>query len=240
MTHCEVDSFLTKFKQLWHAGIKATLIVKSTEVGATVELTAGLGAVPRPHHVPGYHSQPSRQHRGASYYRRQERRQEARHQAEMHAADQVSQTNIAEKAAEGSEDVAFEDDLNSGAEIESARIKISSLIAQLNEADQKSNEKVRLCNITIEELNDKIKEASKENQELRNSISAKTTFHELFRDEMKDKFGYDSDEEAERNWQEHLEREKLDQNKFSCGQCVFNSKTEAGLKIHENKKHRIK
>ena len=230
------------------------MIVKSTEVGATEELTAGPGAIPCPHHVSGYHSQPSRQHRGPSYYRRQERRQEARHQAEMHAADQVSQANTAEKAAEGSEvredfiekvqtaaeEVAVEDDLNSGAEIESARIKISSLIAQLNEADQKFNEKVRVSNITIEELNDKIKKASKENQELQNSISAKTTFHELFRDEMKDKFGYDSDEEAERNWQEHLERDKLDKNELSCGQCVFNSKTEAGLKIHESKKHRIK
>ena len=57
---------------------------------------------------------------------------------------------------------------------------------------------------------------------------------------MKDKFGFDSDQEAERNWQEHLEKDKLEKDKFSNCQCIFISKTEAGLKIHESKKHRGK
>ena len=217
MTHCEVDSFLTKFKQLWHAGIKATLIVKSTEVGATVELTAGLGAVPRPHHVPGYHSQPSRQHRGASYYRRQERRQEARRQADRHAADQALEVRTADKAAEVSkvsddsietvqttaEEVVHEDDLNCtlGAEIASDSVKIIVLTEKIKEADEKYNAEIKVRDIAIEVLNSKFREASKENEDLRNSLSAETAFHELFRDEMKDKFGYDSDEEAERHWQ---------------------------------------
>ena len=63
MTHYEVDSFLTKFKQLWIAGIEATLTIKSANGGATVALTAGLGPIPRlPHHA-----QHSRQHRGGSF-----------------------------------------------------------------------------------------------------------------------------------------------------------------------------
>ena len=57
-----------------------------------------------------------------------------------------------------------------------------------------------------------------------------TMFYDTFRDEMKDKFGYDSDEEAEKNWQEKEE--------FSCDKCVFVSKSEAGVKIHESKKHK--
>ena len=246
MSHCEVDSFLTKFKQLWHAGIEATLTVKTVNGGSSIALTAGLGPIPGlPHHV-----HPSRQHRGAAYYRRQERRQEARRQAERQAVDHES---IAEKATEVSDDsantvhtaaegVALENDLTftSGAEIASARSKISSLTTQLKEADQKFNEQIRFRDDTIEDLNNKIREASEENEGLKLSISAKTMFYDLFKDEMKDKFGYDSDEEAERNWQEHLEKEKLEKDKFSCCQCIFISKTEAGLKIHESKKHRGK
>ena len=57
---------------------------------------------------------------------------------------------------------------------------------------------------------------------------------------MKDKFEYDSDEEAERNWQEYLERDRLEKEKLSCGKCDFVSKTEAGLKVHETKKHKEK
>ena len=56
----------------------------------------------------------------------------------------------------------------------------------------------------------------------------KTMFYDTFRDEMKEKFGYDSDEEAEKNWQEILEKDL----------CVFVSKSEAGLKIHNTKKHK--
>ena len=40
MAHCEVDSFLSKFKHLWHSGINATLTVKSTNGEATVVPTA--------------------------------------------------------------------------------------------------------------------------------------------------------------------------------------------------------
>ena len=35
----------------------------------------------------------------------------------------------------------------------------------------------------------------------------KTMFYDTFRDEMKDKFGYDSDEEAEKHWQEQLKKD---------------------------------
>ena len=66
----------------------------------------------------------------------------------------------------------------------------------------------------------------------------KTMFYDTFRDEMKDKFGYDSDEEAEKNWQEILAKEQREKEEFSCDKCVFVSKSEAGVKIHESKKHK--
>ena len=55
---------------------------------------------------------------------------------------------------------------------------------------------------------------------------------------MKDRFGYDSDEEAEKIWQEILLKDQLEKDKFFCRKCVFVSKSEAGLKKHEGKKHK--
>ena len=63
-------------------------------------------------------------------------------------------------------------------------------------------------------------------------------FYDGFRDEMREKFGYDSDEEAEKNWQEILKKDELEKFKFICDKCEFARKSEAGLKIHESKKDR--
>ena len=52
------------------------------------------------------------------------------------------------------------------------------------------------------------------------------------------KFGYDSDEEAKNNWQEILEKDKFKKEKYSCDQCVFVSKSGAGLKTHAQQKHK--
>ena len=84
MAYCEVDSFVTKFKHLWYAGLKATLIIKALDGEATVEITAGLGYLPHPtpppFHVPRHHDN-FHSNRGPSYWRRQERRQAARNAA---------------------------------------------------------------------------------------------------------------------------------------------------------------
>ena len=45
--------------------------------------------------------------------------------------------------------------------------------------------------------------------------------------------------EAETNWQEVLKKDQLEEEKYSCDKFMFASKLEAGLKIHENKKHRV-
>ena len=75
MALSEIDSFVEKFKHLWHAGIKASLNVESFDGEACVTLQAGLGNIPPPYQFPSYHPRPPR---GPAYERRQEKRKAAR------------------------------------------------------------------------------------------------------------------------------------------------------------------
>ena len=75
MAFSEIDSFVEKFKHLWHAGIKASLNVESFDGEACVTLQAGLGNIPPPYQFPSYHPRPPR---GPAYERRQEKRKAAR------------------------------------------------------------------------------------------------------------------------------------------------------------------
>ena len=64
MADCELDSFITKLKHLWHSGFKASLNVDVSDGKAAVNLTADLGFIdPPPISAKG---------RGPSYGRRQE------------------------------------------------------------------------------------------------------------------------------------------------------------------------
>jgi len=122
MTHQEIESFLLKFRQLWHAGIKASLTIKADAGEATIELSAGLGKLPPPSMYPPYGDRehgryPYRKRRGPSYERRQQRRQVARSRAEQvpvqdlsaHEADNAANAVIAadqvvENTAEANEE----------------------------------------------------------------------------------------------------------------------------------------
>ena len=93
MAHCEVDSFVAKFKHLWYAGIKASLKIEAENGEASVVLTAGLGPLPPP--LQGQRVS----QRGPA--KRQERRKAARDGAghEVNggiAAAKVSDTPVAE------------------------------------------------------------------------------------------------------------------------------------------------
>ena len=93
MAHCEVDSFVAKFKNLWYAGIKASLKIEAENGEASVVLSAGLGPPP---------SQGQRiRQRGPAYSRRQERRKAAKDAAEQEVnvditAAKVSDAPVAE------------------------------------------------------------------------------------------------------------------------------------------------
>ena len=115
MAYIEIDSFVQKFKNLWHAGLKATLNVETENGEAFVTLKAGLGYSPPPLNFPVPHGHVLRTYRGPSYHCRQERRQAARadaaagNVASRLQAEQVSDTDetsgekIAEEANETSE-----------------------------------------------------------------------------------------------------------------------------------------
>ena len=49
-------------------------------------------------------------------------------------------------------------------------------------------------------------------------------FYKGFRDEMRDRFGYDSDEDAERNWQEILKKDQQEKGQFKYDKYDFTSK----------------
>ena len=73
MAHIEIESFIFKFRNLCHAGIKASLSYETENGEAFISLKAGL-----PSSNPSFHGhgQP-RVHRGPAYHRRQVRRREA-------------------------------------------------------------------------------------------------------------------------------------------------------------------
>ena len=50
-------------------------------------------------------------------------------------------------------------------------------------------------------------------------------FYNGFRDEMRERFGYDSDEDAEQHYQELLKKDQMEKAKFSCDKCGFTSKS---------------
>ena len=72
MAHCEVDSFVNKFKYLCSAGYKATLTIEASSGEAVVTLKTSVGHIPPPCPIKKNHC------RGPSYQRRQEKRQAAR------------------------------------------------------------------------------------------------------------------------------------------------------------------
>ena len=73
----EIDSFVQKFKNLWHAGRNASLCIKSVAGKAQVDLSVELGEAPRP---PAHHF---RSRNGPARQRRRERRAASREEIEV-------------------------------------------------------------------------------------------------------------------------------------------------------------
>ena len=92
MALMEIDSFLTKFKNLWHAGYKASFNLESEKRHATVTLKAELGFAPPPH--PYHHHVQLPKHRGPAYQRRQERRKQAASTCSVAVPTQSEKENI--------------------------------------------------------------------------------------------------------------------------------------------------
>ena len=96
MAFTEIDSFVEKFKHLWHAGLRTSLNVEAENGQASVTLKAGLGFIPPPFQVP----RPTPFSRGPSYQRRQVRREAARAAAVNNDIEQTEQVRDEQDSAE--------------------------------------------------------------------------------------------------------------------------------------------
>ena len=112
--------------------------------------------------------------------------------------------------------------------------KLSEIVDRLTESLNNLTKEKSDCEDKIECLTKKIDDCEKENEELKDTIMAKTMFYDTFKDEMKDRFGYDSDEEAEACYQQLIK----DQEDISCDQCSFVAKNKQGLRTHKGKMHK--
>ena len=237
----EATSLMNKFKSLWIDGVDAKVVFETHAGQAWGVLHVSLGEHPGQVQPP-LHPQ-GRPHRkeNPAKQRRRERRKAAQSEPAVTfetvdlVAEEATHTNSHHKNEDvnsATEEVATVDE---DSPVQTAAEEEVNLLKETNE---KLNNAIVVREDTIEELNDKLKKLSDENLELKQSVMVTQMFYDGFRDEMKEKFGYDSDEEAEKNWQEILKKDELERNKFSCDKCAFASKSEAGLKIHETKKHR--
>ena len=103
----ELDSFYQKFKSLVNGNVKATLKVDCEHGKAVVSLTAEIGYIEKKCPYPSqsrasYASVIHRQSRSPSYFRRRERRQEARNKVEN--VDALHQKTYLDTAAEEAAD----------------------------------------------------------------------------------------------------------------------------------------
>ena len=115
MGNIEVESFVTKFRHLCHAGFNATLTFEAANGKASVFLKSELGVVkpPFPDHLRHHQSQP---HRGPTYWRRQERRKAAAAKVAVEEAS-LATVSIAKEVTENNLDqVCDHFDLNQAAQ----------------------------------------------------------------------------------------------------------------------------
>ena len=98
----ELDSFVTKLKNLWNLGISATLNVEVDGGKASIVIKADLGYLQPP--LNNNSRQVSRSHRGPAYRRRQERRRNV-YNVELNAGTANSPTPATEDVNEVAEEV---------------------------------------------------------------------------------------------------------------------------------------
>ena len=186
-------------------------------------LNVGLGRQqPPPSHQP--RNGPSRQ-------RRCERRVDARNVAPAEEAtakeNELASVNAVEDAAE----VTSNGTCGTSENI-SKQVAENATIAK--DVVNLKNEILDLKTIN-NDIKAKLKLIEEENEDLKQTIVVKNMIHDGLRDKMKDRFGYDSDEEAEEYYQEQLRKDQL-----TCEMCDFFGRTEAGLRQLVTMKHKTK
>ena len=211
----ELLNFINKFLNLLKCGQSARLTVESQDGKATVNLQLDLAPCP-PHHQgrPQRHAGPSRLRRHAARAQaRQQAAAEAATYAEAAARATISSTSttIATAAKAGADPTVAEEatkDTNENAKINPSteEVSVAEKYATTEEAaakktigisERRFKDDIKKRDDTIEELKEKVSNLYKENLELKEKNMVTQMFYDGFRDEMREKFGYDSDEDAE-------------------------------------------
>lgn len=156
MTVNELDSFLGKFKHLWHAGLKASLNLEAENGEASITLKVGLGYIPPPHSFQGPNGQ---SHRGPAYRRRQERRKAAKlvpHPAKAPVQEQEKVDNVDER---DSIDTLAEEVIEAEKAVAAEKAVVAEKVTEADEINQAEEAKVREKDKRGEEArNDKVAE----------------------------------------------------------------------------------
>ena len=238
MDQVELDSFVSKLKSLWQLGFSATLHLEVEGGKASAVMKADLGFLPPPTHYHRRHG--SNRNRGPAYNRRQAQRRKdfndhASNTIERHfdavKANSQNVTPVTEDDGEVTEQVAHHDN------------------AEITEAEDNDN----VATTSLEqELRAKIRSLQDEIQEKNEALAVNNMLHEDFKEMVKNKYFYSSDDEIsdyepdeakrELSRQDFLRR-KLEkrstvvQKNMACLKCNFIAKSEPGLKTHVKKKH---
>ena len=180
MAEVELNSFITKLKSLWKLGITASLNIVTEGGKASVCLNADLGYT----HPPNISQRPqsSRQRRGPAYFRRQERR---RQEANSNVMDTVERCGDAETAVEESTTAGTTQSVDVTEQV----TEVSNNGAQnaVPKSDDRRN--------TITELMQTIRDLEKEIETKNETIAVNEMLHDDFKERVKDKYLYSSNDE---------------------------------------------
>ena len=236
MALTELDSFVSKFKSLLASGKEANLRFKAKKGKVWVHLEVGLQC-PQPHL--GHHHDHGQ---GNARERRKLRRAAAHAKKVIEEVAKVA--NEADQVEETTRDAEKDSQVN---------LTGSSAQEVAKNNENLENDSVEMRNIDLETkvklLEDEIKEMKEERDSLRNTIAVEDMLHESFKERMRDKYLYDtedtesdyeSDEEKrEKRREESREKKRLKKSsRTKCDACDFTGKTEAGLKSHKTKRHK--
>ena len=117
--------------------------------------------------------------------------------------------------------------------------KLEEQVADLekeNESLKQTKKAENVLSESLKKLEEKVFDLENEKEYLKQKIVERTMFYDTLKSDMKERFGYDSDEEAEIYYQNLLKEDE----KLTCDVCTFVGKTEAGLRTHKTIKHKVK
>ena len=219
MSQSELDSFVSKFKFLWHAEYNATLKVETNAGIASITLHAGLGSPtfpfsPPPQHIPNHVPRRS----GPAQQRRRKRREAAR-KAASDARHNLGAPLAEEAEAPTNEQVAEEVTENI----------INNVDATAEEVGQNSVEKADYFSCELCDSSFKNVRGLRTHEGRAHKANSFSPISQL------DGHGEKREEDGiNKNDNEDIESSDAE---YSCDRCDFVGKTTCDLKTHKSTKH---